>query len=98
VARSPADDLPPAVRAGYEVLRQRFLAGLPERWRRIEDAPDAGARIAELHRLAGVAGSYGCDGIGQAARAAEQLARAPGPALAAALAELHRRLQDSGMP
>jgi HPt (histidine-containing phosphotransfer) domain-containing protein len=96
VAPSPADGLPPDARAGFEALRQRFVAGLPERWREIETAPDDRARIAALHRLAGAAGSYGFDELGRAARAAEHLAAAGNaPALAPALAGLHRLLRDA---
>jgi HPt (histidine-containing phosphotransfer) domain-containing protein len=96
VAPSPADGLPPAARAGFEALRQRFLAGLPERWREIEAAPDDRARIAALHRLAGAAGSYGFDELGRTARAAEHLAAGGnGPALAQALANLQRLLRDA---
>jgi HPt (histidine-containing phosphotransfer) domain-containing protein len=97
VVRSPADDVPPGARAGYEALRGRFLAGLPERWREIEQAPDPAARTAALHRLAGAAGIYGCDELGKAARAAEHLAAAAeaGPALGRALAEVDRLLRQA---
>jgi HPt (histidine-containing phosphotransfer) domain-containing protein len=98
VVRAPADSLPPASRPGYEALRRKFLAGLPARWQEIEQAPDAAARAAALHRLAGAAGSYGCDELGQAARAAEHLAvGAAGPALARALAEVDRLLRQASM-
>ena len=96
MAPSPADGLPPAARAGFEALRQRFLAGLPERWREIETAPDGRALAAALHRLAGAAGSYGFDELGRAARAAEHLAAGgSAPLLAPVLADLHRLLRDA---
>jgi HPt (histidine-containing phosphotransfer) domain-containing protein len=99
VARSPADALSPEVRAGYEALRRRFIAGLPERWREIEDAVDPAARAAVLHRLAGAAGAYGCGELGQAARSAEQLAAtADGAAFERALAEVGRLLHQAATP
>jgi HPt (histidine-containing phosphotransfer) domain-containing protein len=64
--------LPPQAQAAFEALRHRFLVGLPERWREIEDAPDDGARRAALHRLSGAAGSFGCPALGSLARDAEQ--------------------------
>jgi HPt (histidine-containing phosphotransfer) domain-containing protein len=99
VAPSPADGLPPAARAAYEALRAKFRDGLPARWRDIEQAQDAGTRAAALHRLAGAAGGYGFEALGQAARAAERLAAGePGPALEPALAELHRLLREAAGP
>ena len=96
MVRAPADGLPPEARAGFEALRSRFVAGLPERWQEIAQAPDPAARAAALHRLAGAAGSYGYATLGQAARAAEHLAAGPpGPALALALAEVDRLLRQA---
>jgi HPt (histidine-containing phosphotransfer) domain-containing protein len=96
VGRPPAEGLPPGPSAGYEALRARFRAGLPERWREIERAPDPAARAAALHRLAGAAGLYGYDALGEAARAAERVAaEAAGPALDRALAELERLLRQA---
>ena len=91
----PADGLPPASRAVYEALRRKFVAGLPARWQEIEQAPDPATRAAALHRLAGVAGSYGYDELGQAARTAERLSvGAVDPALARALQEVDRLLRQ----
>jgi HPt (histidine-containing phosphotransfer) domain-containing protein len=99
VVRVPADGLPPAALAGFEALRRRFVAGLPDRWQEIEQAPDPIARTAALHRLAGAAGSYGYEELGQAERAAEHLAAgATGPEFARALAELERLLRQASMP
>jgi HPt (histidine-containing phosphotransfer) domain-containing protein len=96
VARAPADGVPPAARAGFEALRRRFVTGLPARWQEIEQAPDPAARAAALHRLAGAAGSYGYEELGQAARAAEHLAAgADGQAFARALAEVERLLRQA---
>jgi HPt (histidine-containing phosphotransfer) domain-containing protein len=94
----PADRLPPASRPGFEALRQKFITGLPARWQEIEQAPDPAARAAALHRLAGAAGSYGYEELGQAARAAERLAAdAAGPAFARALADVDRLLRQASM-
>jgi HPt (histidine-containing phosphotransfer) domain-containing protein len=99
VVRVPADGLPPAALAGFEALRQRFVAGLRDRWHEIEQAPDPAARAAALHRLAGAAGSYGYEDLGRAARTAEQLAAdAADPTFARALAEVERLLRQASMP
>jgi HPt (histidine-containing phosphotransfer) domain-containing protein len=99
VARLPADGLPPEARAAYEALRGKFREGLPERWREIAQAPGAAARASALHRLAGAAGGYGFEALGQAARAAERLsAGESGPALAQALAEVQRLLDEACVP
>jgi len=96
VVRAPADSLPPASRAGLEALRRKFVAGLPARWQEIEQAPDPAARTAALHRLAGAAGSYGYEQLGQAARAAERLcAGGDSPELARALREVGRLLHQA---
>jgi HPt (histidine-containing phosphotransfer) domain-containing protein len=95
----PGDGLPPQARAVYEALRGKFREGLPERWREIAQAPEPAARTSALHRLAGAAGGYGFEALGQAARAAEQLsAGEPGPALAQALAEVRRLLDEACVP
>ena len=94
----PADSLPPASRAGFEALRRKFITGLPARRQEIEQAPDPAARAAALHRLAGAAGSYGYDELGQAARAAERLSLgAVDPALERALQEVDRLLRQASM-
>ena len=99
MVRAPADGVPPAVRAGFEALRRKFVTGLPARWQEIEQAPDPAARAAALHRLAGAAGSYGYEELGQAARAAEHLAAgAASPTLARALAEVERLLRQASIP
>lgn len=96
MARTPADNLPPSARAGFEALRRNFVTGLPARWREIEHAPELTARAAALHRLAGAAGSYGYEELGQAARAAEGLCSgACGAALPGALQEVDRLLRQA---
>jgi HPt (histidine-containing phosphotransfer) domain-containing protein len=99
VAGSPADGQPAAVQAAFARLRERFVAGLPQRWLEIDAAGSGPARAAALHRLVGAAASYGLVAVGEAARRAESLAAATDPpstaALAAALAELGRCIDDA---
>ena len=96
MAPSRADDLPPDVRAAYEALRAKFRSGLAARWREIEQAGSAAELAAALHRLAGAAGGYGFDTIGEAARAAERLAaEGPGAGLDRALAALQRVVHEA---
>ena len=87
--------MPPAVQAAFERLRGQFLAGLPARWQAIESAAPGAPRRDALHRLAGAAGSYGFEALGQAARQAERRRQAGDPALAAALAALQAALARS---
>ena len=58
----------------FEVLQQRFVAGLPARWLEIIDAPDSASQQAALHRLCGSAGSFGFESICHLAREADMLA------------------------
>ena len=96
VAPAPGEALSPAARAAWEALRVRFRAGLPERWREIAQAPDSVSCAAALHRLAGAAGGYGFEALGQAARAAERLSGGtPGPELDRALAEVERLVREA---
>lgn len=89
---------PPAVQAALARLRERFMSGLPQRWHEILNAPDATARAAVLHQLAGVAGSFGLDALGQAARAGENAALAGDDArLALALQQLRECLHAAGV-
>lgn len=87
-----------AQRAAFEQLRARFVAGLPERWRRISTPDAPGQRAQALHQLAGAAGSYGFPAIGELACRAERQAvaveagGADPRALAAALVELEAAL------
>ncbi|MFZ4478375.1 MAG: Hpt domain-containing protein [Rhodoferax sp.] len=74
MAASLTDGVSPQIRARFLLLQRRFVAGLPGRWLEIRDAADGQSRLAALHRLAGSAGSYGLEGIGQCARDAEALA------------------------
>ena len=81
-------------------LTRRFLAGLPDRVAAIAAGLatgdlDAAARGA--HALAGTAGSYGFDAVGDAARSLERLLEAEGAAAGedrqAALERLLREAQ-----
>ena len=90
---TPADGLPPAIRQRFAALQQQFAAGLAARWHDIEHAPDAAAQQRGLHRLAGSAGSFGFDVLGQLAHQAELLLPGDDPAaLAQALAALRQEL------
>ena len=94
MAEPPDRRFPAATEAAFEALRLRFVAGLPARWREIEQAESVPARQAALHRLAGAAGSFGLAPLGEAARQAERLLLADDPAaLAAALDALKSGLQ-----
>lgn len=75
------------MQAGFARLQAQFLAGLPQRWSDIVQAPSGPLREAALHRLAGAAGSYGLDALGEAARQAQH-SRAPEAALAEVLAQI----------
>jgi HPt (histidine-containing phosphotransfer) domain-containing protein len=87
------------VQAALARLRERFMAGLPQRWRELQAAPDAPARAAVLHQLAGVAGSFGLHALGQAAREGEHAALAgDAAALAQALERLRGCLAAEGVP
>jgi HPt (histidine-containing phosphotransfer) domain-containing protein len=89
---APAAGMPPAVQAAFQRLRGQFLAGLPARWLEIESAAPGTAQRDALHRLAGAAGSYSFEALGQAARQAERRCEAGTPAPAAALAALQAEL------
>jgi HPt (histidine-containing phosphotransfer) domain-containing protein len=112
MADSPAEGQPAAVQAAFVRLRERFVAGLPQRWQDIEAAGGGPALASALHRLVGAAASYGLLPLGEAARRAETLASAqalqacaaspsspgslaPSSALAAALADLRRCIDDA---
>lgn len=89
---------PPAVQAALARLRERFMNGLPQRWHEILSAPDATARAAVLHQLAGVAGSFGLAALGEAARAGERAVLAGDEAaLAQAMAQMRGYLESEGV-
>ena len=80
------EGLSSTIQAQFEVLRQRFVDGLPARWLEIHDAVAPLALQGTLHRLSGSAGSYGFERLSQCAREAEALAiSGPHVALAQAL-------------
>ncbi|MCV2368890.1 Hpt domain-containing protein [Roseateles oligotrophus] len=86
------EGLSDAAVAAFGQLRQRFVAGLPERWQEIAAAP-APLQQAALHRLAGAAGSYGLPALGEAAKKAElSLEQGRLPDLEPALQELERMI------
>lgn len=63
----PASDEDSAL---FAEIERRFVEGLPSRLREINVAPDAQARYAALHRLAGAAGAFGHARLGELARQA----------------------------
>ena len=88
---SPSEGMDPAFAAQFRAIQQVFVAGLPQRLRDIRQAPDAQARHVALHRLAGAAGGYGFDALGELARQA-MLAEGVGEA---ALEVALQRLADA---
>jgi HPt (histidine-containing phosphotransfer) domain-containing protein len=95
----PNDEAGPTeASAALEKLRERFVAGLPQRWHEIAHGTELSRRRQALHRLAGAAGSYGFDAVSTAARTAEQaLAGGDAAAFDLALAQLHDRLAEQGV-
>ena len=86
--------LPPSAVAQFRILQQRFVEGLPARWQKINHADTSLALQSALHQLAGSAGSYGFECLGQLARHAESLAQsALANDLALALAALEQHIQ-----
>lgn len=71
MASAPTDKLSATQLAQFNDLRQRFVAGLAARWAQIAGAPDELSLQAALHRLAGSAGAYGFERLGQFAREGE---------------------------
>ena len=93
-----------ATRHAWEGLQRQFLARLPARAERIRHAATPDDALAEWHRLAGVAGSYGHVMLGDLARrtlnachAASCDAAGRARILATALAEFDAVLQRLGM-
>jgi HPt (histidine-containing phosphotransfer) domain-containing protein len=69
------------LRSAIDQLRERFIAGLPERTHVLEEAWRAGDRTAlaqAAHQLKGTSGAYGLRSIAQAAEAIEMLAKGEG--------------------
>ncbi len=70
-------DMQTTTRTAVDQLREKFIRGLPERNRVLEEVWREGNRkalIQAAHQLKGTAGAYGFRGIAQAAEAAERLA------------------------
>ncbi len=79
-----------SVPSRFAALQRHFIQGLPARWSAIALAPGGSdAQRAQLHRLAGAAGSFGYVALGEAARVAECCSDA---GIHAALSKLHRLL------
>ncbi len=66
--------------ARLAALQRHFVGGLPARWAAIQQAAPGAAQQAELHRLAGAAGSFGFADLGEAARVAERCSEVDMPA------------------
>lgn len=93
MASSVTEGLSASTLAQFKILQQRFVAGLPARWREIEAAPTSQSLQAALHRLSGSAGSYGFERMSQCAREAESLAASgPNGGLAQVLSSLHDQI------
>lgn len=60
----------PDFEAQYARIRQQFVNGLPRRLQEIAQASEQQELEAVLHRLAGAAGSFGYETLGQLAREA----------------------------
>jgi HPt (histidine-containing phosphotransfer) domain-containing protein len=87
-----------ATRHAWEGLQRQFLARLPARAERIRHAATPDDALAEWHRLAGVAGSYGHVMLGDLARRTLNACHAAScRILATALAEFDAVLQRLGM-
>ena len=91
------EGLPPAALAQFQILQHRFVSGLPARWQEIDHADSNIVLQSALHRLAGSAGSYGFDSLGQLARRAESLVKSGDTSdlalVLAALAQQMKQLQ-----
>jgi HPt (histidine-containing phosphotransfer) domain-containing protein len=96
-----APDAETAASTTIDQLRERFLAGLPERTQILEEAWRTGNREAigrAAHQLKGTAGAYGLSRIAQAAAAVEVLADGKNVSsdLQPAVNELLRLCQQAG--
>ena len=77
----------------FAALQRHFVEGLPARWTAIAFAARGSeTQRAELHRLAGAAGSFGYVALGEAARVAECCRDA---GINAALSKLQALLQEA---
>lgn len=93
MASSALDSLPPAARAQFALLQQRFVAGLASRRQEFSGGHVPQQMAAAAHRLAGAAGGYGFDALSACARDLErQCALADQPDLSRALALLHQEI------
>ncbi len=89
MAFSLTDGLSLATRQQFLALQLRYVAGLNARWLEISNALAPQAMQRKLHQLAGSAGCYGFERLGQCAAAAEILASSgAGVALTEALVVL----------
>lgn len=73
--RPDAPTLPPELARRFELLRQQFRDGLAQRLELLEKNTELPELEKLLHQLAGAAGGYGYESLGQLARKAEQACR-----------------------
>ncbi len=85
---STPEGMNPAFAAQFLKIQQTFIAGLPQRLRDIQLAPDTQARHVALHRLAGAAGGYGFGALSVLAREAMEAESGADALLQAALQRL----------
>jgi len=89
----PIESTPPSHAHQFEALQRKFVEGLRRRLEEIEAAPDTASQHAALHRLAGAAGAFGYEALGQLARTAMLASRDTPHQLASALAALYSAIQ-----
>lgn len=83
--------------AQYAQIRQQFVNGLPRRLQEMAQASGPKELLAVLHRLAGAAGSFGFEALGQLAREAMAATQAQDAALKAlCLSKLESAMHDLG--
>ena len=70
VAAPNPEPLDAAMTAQYELIRQRFVAGLKGRQQEIDAADNPATLHSALHRLAGAAGGFGFPDLDRLAREA----------------------------
>jgi HPt (histidine-containing phosphotransfer) domain-containing protein len=81
----------------FAALRQRYVAGLGQRWAEIIGAAEASTLQSALHRLCGSAASFGFEEIGRCAKEAERLAsQGSGQVLKQALQALKVEIERAG--
>jgi hypothetical protein len=91
---NPPESMDPDFAAQFLMIQTIFVAGLPQRLQDIQQAPDAPARHAALHRLAGAAGGYGFAALSVLAREAMEAEQGADLQLQAALQRLAQAVAE----